>query len=65
MSLGRMGELCKHEKDHQDPREAQGLVDAWLSGAEEEEAISPSSSLSVLFLGTLEEVAAAATPSAD
>ncbi|XP_046505244.1 melanoma-associated antigen 8-like [Equus quagga] len=65
MTLGRMGELCKREEDHQDPREAQGLVDAQLSGAEEEEAISPSSSPSVPFLGTLEEVAAAVTPSPD
>nr|XP_014722477.2 LOW QUALITY PROTEIN: melanoma-associated antigen 8-like [Equus asinus] len=63
MNLGRMGELCKREEDHQDPREAQGLVDAQLSGAEEEEAISPSSSPSVPFLGTLEEVAVAATTS--
>nr|XP_023489243.1 melanoma-associated antigen 8-like [Equus caballus] len=54
------GWLCKCEEDHQDPRETQGLVDAQLSGAEEEEAISPSSSPSVPFLGTLEEVAVAA-----
>nr|XP_023489549.1 melanoma-associated antigen 8-like [Equus caballus] len=65
MTLGRMGELCKREEDHQDPREAQGLVDAQLSGAEEEEAISPSSSPSVPFLSTLEEVAAAVTRSPD
>ncbi|XP_058391314.1 melanoma-associated antigen 8-like [Diceros bicornis minor] len=67
MPLGQMSEHYKCEQDHQDPREAQGLVDAQLSGTEEEEDTSPSSSLSsspsVLFLGTLEEVAAAATPS--
>ncbi|XP_058391312.1 melanoma-associated antigen 9-like [Diceros bicornis minor] len=55
-----MSEHCKCEEDHEDPREAQGLVDAQLSGAEEEEATSSSSSPhssspSVLFLGSLEE----------
>ena len=41
MRFCEIRDLCKHEEDHQDPREAQGLVDAQLSGSEEEEATSP------------------------
>ncbi|XP_048071906.1 melanoma-associated antigen 8-like [Ursus arctos] len=45
MPLGERNELWKLEEDLQDPKEAQGPVDAQLYGAEEgEEALSPSSS---------------------
>ncbi|XP_054573245.1 melanoma-associated antigen 8-like [Eptesicus fuscus] len=67
-----MSELGNLEEDHQDPREMPDLVAEELFWAmheeeEDEEAVSLSSSLSsspsVVFIESLEEVAAAETPS--
>ncbi|XP_059942359.1 melanoma-associated antigen 8-like [Mesoplodon densirostris] len=65
MCLVRMCELCQREIDLHAPVPAQGLVEAQLLGAEEDEAVSLSSfsSYSDLFLGSMEEVADAGEPS--
>ena len=66
MPRHQMSELCKLEEDHQDPREAQGLVEEQLFRDAEEEVVSPSSlasSPSILFPDSLEGVAAAEIPS--